>query len=135
MNLFADSGAWQALYDAGDKYHALAGDAFRSLTGQRVIFYITDYVFDETVTLVRGRARHRQATLCGDWLIRSPRVRLVYVTPQIWNEAWEMFKQYDDKNFSFTDCTSFVVMRQQGLRDVFSFDRHFEQMGYRLWPH
>ncbi len=45
-----------------------------------------------------------------------------------------MFEQYDDKKFSFTDCTSFVVMRKTGISEVFEFDRHFEQMRFTLRP-
>ncbi|MBI5054401.1 MAG: type II toxin-antitoxin system VapC family toxin, partial [Chloroflexi bacterium] len=41
---------------------------------------------------------------------------------------------YNDKQYSFTDCTSFVVMQKRKLRDAFTFDHHFEQMGFRLWP-
>ena len=41
---------------------------------------------------------------------------------------------YDDKDFSFTDCTSFVMMRRLKIVDAFTADHHFEQMGFRLWP-
>ena len=56
------------------------------------------------------------------------------VSESVWNEAWALFREYDDKDFSFTDCTSFVVMGQPKLSDVFGFDHHFEQIGFRLWP-
>ncbi len=58
----------------------------------------------------------------------------MHVDSDLWHEAWELFQRYEDKEFSFTDCVSFVLMRQLKLRDVFGFDRHFEQMGFRLWP-
>lgn len=134
MNLLADSAGWLALFDERDKYHAEATSAFRALENQSVAFFVTDYIVAEAATLILYRVGHTQATVCGDWLVRSPRVRLIRITPDLWDEAWELFKRYDDKEFSFTDCTSFVVMRQQRLRDAFSFDHHFEQMGFRLWP-
>jgi len=43
--------------------------------------------------------------------------------------AWKLFKKHDDKEFSFTDCTSFVVMERLGLLYAFAFDEHFEQTG------
>ena len=134
MILFADTGAWLALYDKRDKHHVQAKLAFQSLVNQRVTFVVTDYIVAETVTLVLYRAGHAQARLCGDWLLHSPRVRLMRLDAEQWNEAWRIFKVYDDKEFSFTDCASFVIMHQRKLRDAFSFDHHFEQMGFRLWP-
>ena len=48
--------------------------------------------------------------------------------------AWELFVRHDDKDFLFTDCTSFVIMRELGLTDAFAFNEHFAQMGFRVWP-
>jgi predicted nucleic acid-binding protein len=134
MNLFlADSSAWLALYDRRDKFHTQAIEAFNSVVNQKVTFVVTDLILVETVTLLLYRAGHAQAVICGEWLLHSPRVRLIRVNIEQWDESWKLFKQYDDKQFSFTDCTSFVVMRHLKLRDAFTFDHHFEQMGFRLW--
>jgi predicted nucleic acid-binding protein len=134
MNLFADSAAWLALYDRRDKYHVRTQIAFRDLTERKVTFVVTDYTVAETATLVMGRAGHAQATICGEWLLHSARVRLIRVDAEMWSEAWRMFKMYDDKDFSFVDCASFAVMRREHIVDAFTFDHHFEQMGFRLWP-
>ncbi len=134
MNLLADSSAWLALYDRGDKFHARASRAFNELAEQKVTFVVTDYLLAETATLILARVGHARAVLCVDWLLSSPRVRLLRLDPEVWNEAWQLFKKYDDKEFSFVDCASFIVMRREHLVDAFTFDRHFEQMGFRLWP-
>lgn len=134
MKLLADSAAWLALYDRGDKFHARARRAFQSLAEAKVTFIVTDYLVAEATTLILGRVGHSQAVACGDWLLGSPRVRLVRIDLELWNEAWQLFKKYDDKEFSFVDCASFIVMRREHVVDAFTFDRHFEQMGFRLWP-
>jgi len=134
MNLFADSSAWVALYDERDKYHAQAQRAVGSLADQLIVFVMTDYIVAETATLILYRAGHEKAVRFGDWALRSPNVRLVRLDVDLWDEAWRLFKTYDDKEFSFTDCASIAVMRRQRLRDAFTFDRHFEQAGLRLWP-
>jgi len=134
MILFADSAGWMAAYDAHDKYHAVAKPALRNLSHQKVIFVVTDYIVAESMTLMRGRLGHARAVAFGEWLLHSPRVHLIRVDADRWNEAWQLFKMYDDKEFSFTDCASFAVMRSERLRDAFTFDRHFEQAGFRLWP-
>jgi predicted nucleic acid-binding protein len=134
MKLLIDSAALLALYDRGDKYHLRAKRAFQSLSEEKVTFIVTDYLVAEATTLILGRAGHLQAVICGDWLLNLPRVRLLRVEVDVWNEAWQLFKKYDDKEFSFVDCASFIVMRREHLVDAFTFDRHFEQMGFRLWP-
>ncbi|HET7090104.1 MAG TPA: PIN domain-containing protein [Anaerolineae bacterium] len=134
MILFGDSSGWVAAYDERDKYHAAAKQIIYDLSGQKVTFVVTDYVVAESITLMRSRLGHARAVAFGDWLLQSPRVRLIRLDLDLWNEAWRFFKMYDDKDFSFTDCASFVVMRRERLRDAFTFDRHFEQAGFRLWP-
>ncbi len=94
----------------------------------------TDYVIDEALTNLQQRTDHQTAENFGVWVLQAKNVRIIRIDEAIWNEAWAMFQQYDDKDFSFTDCTSFVVMQQQKLREVFSFDHHFEQVNFRLWP-
>ncbi len=134
MILFGDSAGWLASYDGRDKFYAVANSALDGLRGQRVTFVVTDYVVAESITLMMARLGHGKAVAFGEWLLHAPNVRLVRVDTVLWNEAWQLFKTYDDKDFSFTDCASFVVMRRHRLRDAFTFDRHFEQMGFRLWP-
>ena len=134
MNLFADSSAWIALYDENDKYHMRAQQAFRHLLDQSVVFVMTDYVIAETATMVLYRAGHARAVRFGEWALHSGNVRQVRLESATWSEAWRMFKMYDDRDFSFVDCTSFVVMRREHLVNAFTFDHHFAQMGFRLWP-
>ncbi|OGP28897.1 MAG: twitching motility protein PilT [Deltaproteobacteria bacterium GWA2_57_13] len=43
--------------------------------------------------------------------------------------AWEVFRQYRDKEWSFTDCTSKVIMERLGIAQAFAFDTHFEEFG------
>lgn len=134
MNLLADSAAWLALYDRGDKYHARAQRAFRELAERKVSFIITDYLIAESITLLMGRAGHATAVMCGEWLLNSPRVHVIRADIDLWNGTWRLFKRYNDKEFSFVDCLSFAVMQREHLTDAFTFDHHFTQMGFRLWP-
>jgi predicted nucleic acid-binding protein len=134
MIIFGDSAGWLAAYDARDKYHAAASQVFQMLIDQPVTFVVTDYVIAETLTLMLGRLGHRKAVAFGEWLMNSQQVRQIRVDLDLWEDAWQLFKKYDDKDFSFVDCASFIVMRREHVVDAFTFDRHFEQMGFRLWP-
>ena len=67
-------------------------------------------------------------------LLSARQVRQVRMDVDLWNEAWQLFKKYDDKEFSFVDCASFVRHAARTGVMSFTFDHHFEQMGFRLWP-
>ena len=112
MILFGDSAGWLAMYDERDKYHLAAKQSFSALLAQPVTFLVTDYVIAETLTLMQGRLGHRKTVAFGEWLLKAPQVQQVRLDVDLWNEAWYLFKKYDDKEFSFTDCASFVVMRR-----------------------
>jgi predicted nucleic acid-binding protein len=134
MKVFVDTSAWAAYYDPSDRWHAAARDAIQRSVHARVTFVTTDYVLDETLTLLLMHAGRGAAIQFGEAVQASRNVDLVHVHPATWDQAWQMFRLYDDKAWAFTDCTSFTVMRQRGIDRAFSFDRHFGQAGFQLWP-
>jgi predicted nucleic acid-binding protein len=97
----------------------------------------TNFVLDETYTLVRFRVHHQAAVELHqkiDRLIRGKLLKVIYITPEIEQAAWRIFEKYSDKNFSFTDCTSFVVMQSLKVTQTLTDDHHFEQMGFQILP-
>ena len=70
----------------------------------------------------------------GESLLKSSVVNLVEVDMAFRRKAWEIFVKYRDHRFSYTDCTSFAVMRQLGIDRVFGYDRDFEILGFSLIP-
>jgi len=60
--------------------------------------------------------------------------RLIRITSEDEAAAFKLFTRYNDKDFSFTDCTSFVVMQKFGIPQAFTFDKHFRQMGFQAVP-
>jgi predicted nucleic acid-binding protein len=134
MRPFADTGAWCALYDRSDIHHARASAFLKELKRKKAQLITSDYVLDESLTLLRFRVGHKEAVDLGRWVLQSPLVKLINVDEKTWQSAWEMFVRYDDKGFSFTDCTSFAIMQQLGLLNVFAFDHNFEQAGFVMLP-
>lgn len=134
MRLFVDTSAWFALYARRDDAHARASRLWKDLQRQSARLVTSDDIFTETITLTRIRGGHNAARRLGDFLLKSRVVELAAVPAQVRDKAWDLFVRYDDKDFSFTDCTSFVIMRELGLTDAFAFDEHFAQMGFRLRP-
>lgn len=131
--LFVDTSAWCAVFDRRDQNHQEAADLLSSLKGKPVRLITSDYVFDETVTLLRARAGHSSAVVFGERLLKGS-VAIEEIDTQIQTEAWDLFVTYEDLDCSFTDCTSFALMRNHRLEHAFTFDRHFWRMGFVCHP-
>ncbi|MFZ3123486.1 MAG: PIN domain-containing protein [Thermodesulfovibrionales bacterium] len=91
---------------------------------------ITNYVFDEIVTLVLARLGHKTAVIVGDILLNSPQIEGIWVTQTDEKDAWLLFSSRTDKEYSFTDCTSFTVMRRLNIKRCLALDEHFKQEGF-----
>ncbi len=130
MNLahlvFVDTSAWFALKDTKDPHHNAAIQFLATFTGKLIT---TNFVVDETITLILYRLGYPSARELGEELWMQKYASVIHVSKADQRAAWELFKKYDDKEFSFTDCTSFVAMDRLGLLHAFAFDEHFEQMG------
>jgi predicted nucleic acid-binding protein len=123
--MFVDSSAWYALVNAHDKNH-LAAKRFLEASHRLLT---TNFVIDETVTLVLVRKGYQAAVDLGEQLWSEEQAHIVWLSRADQRAAWRLFKRYSDKRFSFTDCTSFVVMERLGLTHAFAFDEHFDQTG------
>lgn len=129
--LFVDTGAWYAYFNAEDPDHDAVADV---LEDERWHLVTSSYVLDETVTLVLTRRGHGPAVRAGSAL-RDPRtVALDRVAGRDEDAAWELFKARPDKGYSFTDCTSFVLMDRLGIEAALATDPHFEREGFRVLP-
>lgn len=123
---FVDTSAWYALFVAADPNHAAAGDWVRL---NRPVMLTTDYVIDETLTLMRARGYRQCAIDFGIEAFAKQLATIHYLTPADIAAAWEVFHDFDDKDWSFTDCTSKVVIEQRQIATAFTFDHHFRQFG------
>lgn len=124
--IFVDTSAWYALFVPTDGSAKRAQAWYERNTNGLVT---TDYVIDELLTLLRSRGAPRTAVRVGEQLWSSGYAKVEYVTPIDLDKAWQVFRQYDDKLWSFTDCSSRVVMQRLGITEAFAFDLHFQQFG------
>jgi hypothetical protein len=80
-----------------------------------------------------GRNRERFVQLL-DFLRSNKDVRIVRCSPDLFDRGIELYRERPDKNWSLTDCLSFTVMKDNGLRVALTGDQHFEQAGFQaLW--
>jgi uncharacterized protein len=131
--LFVDTAAWIGLEVANDHNHH-AAVAFGQMARRRYRWVTTNWVLWETVTWLRYHTGHAAAVRFGERVQAAQRLELISVTARHEANAWEVFKRYRDKHFSFVDCASFTVMRDLRLVAVFTFDEHFRQAGFQMLP-
>lgn len=122
--IFVDTSAWYSAYVPADSQHAAVQKALA--VSPRLI--TTDYVIDETLTLLKARGHADRALHLGPRILDGRAAQLEYVTPRDIEQAWIAFAKFRDKAWSFTDCTSFVVMNRLGLMEALSLDEHFREM-------
>ncbi len=128
---FVDTGAWYALADKKDPDHGQAECFFRN---NKIPLLATNFIFDETITLLRSRLGWNVAKDFGQKLKKSSFATLISVKDEDEDRAWEIFLKYKDKDFSYTDCTSFAVMERLKMDTAFSFDKHFLIMKFKVMP-
>jgi predicted nucleic acid-binding protein len=124
--IFVDTGAWFAAFVPNDTDHA-AADAWLETNAEPLV--TTDYVIDELLTLMKMRGEFRRALRLGASLFAEEIAQIAWVLPDDIQQAWNIFRRYDDKGWSFTDCVSRVVMERLGIQRAFAFDDHFRQFG------
>ena len=94
----------------------------------------TDFVMDETLTLLRMRLGLRAAESWWNQVEGSPRIRWEWIDPMRAERARHWFFRWRDKDFSFTDCSSFVVMKELRITEALTNDEHFMHAGFRVFP-
>lgn len=132
-----DTSALVAIEDLDDVNHKaaikfrekirLGKTPFRSL-------HTSNYVVDETLTVLRIHCGHAVAVAFRKALEASRLVRVMWITEPIEKAAWKIFEKHADKVYSFTDCASFALMQTEAARTAFTFDQHFAQFGFATVP-
>jgi predicted nucleic acid-binding protein len=124
--ILVDTGAWFASVVPWDANHARATSWLRANQDRLIT---TDYIMDETLTLLRARKESARALALGEELFSRQLAELYVLQETDLHRAWKVFRDFDDKEWSFTDCTSKVVAEKLGLTTAFAFDQHFRQFG------
>lgn len=131
--MFVDTWAWLVLANDRDPAFESVSRLRASAVGQAGAWVSTDYVLDETMTRLFAGAPLAGARRFMEGVFEASRGGLLdieHVNPERFAHAWRLRMRYRDKpRISFTDLTSFVVMRELGLHHVLTGDAHFEQVG------
>jgi len=134
VEVFVDTSAFVALENRGDAVYLAAVRQYRGLLRAGSSLVTSDYVFDETLTLLKIRASAQVALHWGKRMLASSLFHLVVVDRAMIEDGLEVFESAIDQPFSFTDCTSFALMRRRGIGTAFAFDEDFVRFGFDRVP-
>ena len=132
--LFVDTAGWMAVADRRDPIHRGACAERDRWLEQGGRLLTTDYIIDETLTLIRMRLGAAAAETWWRMVSRSPRLKTEWIGPGRAERARRWFFKWQDHAFSFTDCTSFTVMQELAVNAVLTSDHHFRIAGFHIVP-
>ncbi len=130
--VFADTSVLYALIDGRDAHHAKAAALVSELLASASRLATTDYVLAETLNLAKARRGPLVAHRILELIEQSAGIRVEWIGPERFESTKRFFRKHADHDYSFTDCTSFVVMRELGLTDALTTDRHFSEAGFKV---
>jgi len=133
--IFVDTSAWFALLFDKAAERPEAHSTFAEIeSGRYGAPVTTDYVLDETFTLLRQRAGLAPVARLSTLLRQSPSVRRVRIGEAVFEESLRLMLSRPDKKWSFTDCTSFITMREARIPRAFTWDHNFVEAGFEILP-
>lgn len=129
-DVLADTSALYAFVDRNDASHVAARDAVARILNEGRRIVATDYLIAETVNLANARGGTTVAMRVLDLVEQSAGIRVEWIGADRFGAAKTFFRKFSDHRYTFTDCTSFVVMRELRLTEALTTDRHFAEAGF-----
>ena len=130
--IYIDTGAFIARFLAKDQFHRQAITKWKKIQKSRLKCYTSNFVIDETLTLLARWSSYEFATEKGNRVYHSDAFLILRPDVSIEMRALELLRKFGDQKVSFTDCVSFSLMEQNKMNKVFSFNRHFSDAGFTL---
>jgi predicted nucleic acid-binding protein len=125
---FADTSGFVAYLNAADEHHALAHEYVINLADRIVT---TVWVLTELGNFLADKVRRRSFIAFVRDLRKDARVKVIPPHADLFDRGLDLYARRPDKEWSITDCISFVVMKRERLTEALTADHHFEQAGFR----
>ncbi|MBA2605540.1 MAG: type II toxin-antitoxin system VapC family toxin [Acidobacteria bacterium] len=125
--ILVDTSGFFCLYDEADEYHRQA-ISFYDAAANRLT---TNYILAEYTALAHVRGVPRSEILkFSSRILDDKDVEIIWVDENLHRQAVAHLRERADKNYSLCDAASFVVMRQRGIVESLTTDKHFRQEGF-----
>lgn len=133
--VFVDTSAFKALFDFSDEFHSKAAKFLTKIKEANFRMITSNFILDETYTLIRVRMGKEPAIQFRQDLISSTSVlKALRIAVGDEKMAWKYFVKLPGRGISFTDCTSFALMKKLGIKKAFAFDEDFVRAGFKTLP-
>lgn len=130
--IFVDTSAWLALINKTDLLHAKAKTIRDHLIESHSNLLLTDYILVEIANTFSRIPYRKTAIELISFIRFSENTQVIGIDDNFFQKALELYSERLDKEWSLTDCASFVVMKAMGLTEAFTSDHHFEQAGFTI---
>ena len=126
-NMFVDTSGWLCLYHKDESEHRAAVELYKNAKTR----ITTSYVLAEFVPLAQVRSFPRAQNLeFTQRILDSAEIEIVWVDETLHRQAVALLRERADKNYSLCDAVSFVIMRERGINEALTTDKHFAQEGF-----
>lgn len=130
MKIFIDSSAFIALANRKDSHHQKARKLSEKFLNRRNKFFVTNLILFESATMISMRVGKSQALKFIDNF--PEHIKIIKLTDQLEETAWQTFHKIKDKKISVVDCLSFVVIEKYNFNKAFTFDTDFPKFGIEI---
>ncbi len=125
--MFVDTSGWLCLYHKDEPEHREAVEIYQNAVARLT----TNYVLAEFVPLAQVRGFPRMQNIkFTEQILDSEEIEIIWVDENLHRQAVALLRERADKNYSLCDAVSFVVMRERGIADALTTDKHFRQEGF-----
>lgn len=121
--IFVDSNVFIALYNPFDTLHDQALHIGQVLDRPTTTLIVSNYIFLEVVTVLSQRRGKMVSNSVGDMLLNHPNVQIIQVDEFSHRATWNIFQKLSNKNVSFVDCSTAVLMHNEGIHTLLTFDK------------
>ena len=132
--IYIDTGAFLARHLSKDQYHRQANTFWDVIRNNSEKCVTSNFVLDETFTLLGRRAGYSFAAQRAKNIYASESLDILRPSREDELEAIGFFEKYSDHRLSFTNCVSFILMKLNKIKRVFTFDHHFHLAGFQIYP-
>lgn len=128
--VFVDTSAFIGLIVNSDSVHSPSVTIMSELFEKKCRLVTSEYIFFELANAFSAARSRTAAVNFIDQIATNPDVDIVWSSRELFTDSYELYQDRRDKNWSLTDCTSFIIMREFGISLAFTTDSHFEQAGF-----
>lgn len=129
-SIFIDTSAFIALAIKNDNFYKEASSILEACRQQKLGFATSNFVLCEAYNYLRGYISKRVAISFASFIRSVENLKIFRVSLLDEKQAWKYFEKLPGRGVSFTDCTSFALMKRLKLKEAFTFDNDFSKAGF-----